>query len=297
MSRRALLYFLAVAVLWGTPYFFIKIAVAGVAPAVVSFTRLTLAALILVPIAWRRGVIRPVLRHWPWLIALGAGYMALPLTLIPIAELQVSSSLTAIVIAAVPLMVTILVLPWERPTRLELLGLVIGYAGVAALAGFDLRGSTGALVGVGLLIIVTLSYAWGPILIRRRLQGLDSLGLTSVALVVAAAVLVVPAFLTRPTARPSTQVVLALVGLGVLCTALTYTLFFALIREVGPQQASLVTYINPMVAVLLGVAVLHETLTFASIAAMVLILAGSWMAARARQERQRRLSVAAAAPS
>jgi drug/metabolite transporter (DMT)-like permease len=283
VSRRAWACFFGVAVLWGIPYFFIKVAVGEVAPPVVTFTRLALGALILVPIAWRRHALGPTLRRWPWVVALGAGYFALPLTLIPFAELNVPSALTAIMIAGVPLMVALLYLRWERPTPLELAGLGVGYAGVAALVGFDLSGRPGELLGAGLLVVVTVCYAAGPILLVRKLSGLDPLGSTSLGMVVGALILAGPAIVASPHRVPSLPVLLSLLGLGLLSTALAYVLYFTLNLDAGPQRASLVTYLNPMVALGLGVLVLGERVGPTAILGGALILAGSWLATRGRR--------------
>ena len=282
MPLRAWLWFAGVAVLWGIPYFLIKIAVGEVSPPVVAFARLGLGAACLIPVAAARGALRPALPRWPWWTALGLGYLAFALTLIPVAETFVSSSITAILIAAVPITVAVISLRWERPGRLEVAGLLIGFAGVAALVGIDLGGRPSQLVGAGLLILVTVAYALGPIMTSRRLGGLDPLGYTSLAMLVAVVALLPLVAWKWPAHVPSSPVLLSLAALGILCTAIPYALYFSLIQAAGPQRATLVTYFNPLVAVLLGVAFLHERLGPAAIAGMALILAGSFLATRGR---------------
>ena len=282
MSARAWLWFAGVALLWGIPYFLIKIAVGEVSPPVVAASRLGLGALCLLPIAARRGALRPALARWPWWTALGIGYLAFALTLIPVAETFVSSSVTAILIAAVPITVAVISLRWARPTGLEVIGLVTGFAGVAALVGIDLGSRPAQLFGAGVLLLVTVAYALGPIMTARRLAGLDPLGYTSLAMVVGVVALLPLLVWKWPAHMPSGGVLLALAGLGILCTAIPYALYFSLVQEAGPQRATLVTYFNPVVAVLLGVAFLHERLSAAAIVGMALILLGSFLATRGR---------------
>ncbi len=274
------------ALLWGVPYFFIKIAVTETTPSVVAFSRLVIGALVLLPLAWRLGYLRPALPRWPWILFLGVFYMAVPFTLIPIAELYVPSSLTAIIISSVPLLVTVFGLRWDRPGPVVVLGLLVGFAGVVALVGIDFSSHPVLLLGAAILALVAILYAIGPLVVARRLSDLKPIGHPALAMCVAVAVLAVPAALQWPHTLPSPPVLGALAGLGLLCTAAPFYLYYWLIQHAGAQRATLVTYLNPGVAVLLGVLVLHERLTVTALLGLALILAGSWLATRGRRQPQ-----------
>lgn len=289
MSARGWILFAAVSVIWGTPYFFIRVAVdADVPPAFVAWSRIVLAAAILLPLAARRGALRG-LEGRGWAIATYAACeIAVPFTLIAIGERHVSSSLAAILIASMPLVVALLSVrlsPGDRPRGLRLVGLFIGLGGVVALLGLDVAGDADELLGAALIIVATLCYATAPFIVERRLADLDPLGPVSVALALATLALLPAALVAPPDAVPSGEALASLGILGVVCTALGLVLFFSLIAESGPSRASIITYVNPLVAVVLGVLVLDERLGAASILGLALILAGSWLATRRSPER------------
>ncbi len=289
MSARGWILFAAVSVVWGTPYFFIKVAVdADVPPGFVAWSRIVLATAILLPLAARRGTLRRLEgRGWA-IAAYAACEIAVPFTLIAVGERHVSSSLAAILIASMPLLVALLsarLSPADRPRGLRLAGLFIGLGGVVALLGLDVAGDADELVGAALIVVATLCYATAPLIIERRLADLDPLGPVSVALALATLALLPVALAAPPDAVPSAKALLSLGILGVVCTALGLVLFFSLIAESGPSRASIITYVNPLVAVLLGVVVLDERLGAGSLLGLLLILAGSWLATRRTPER------------
>ncbi len=293
MRPRVWLAFATVAVLWGIPYFLIKVAVGELSPFVVAWGRLFLGAALLLPIALSRGAVLPVTRRWRWAVALAVLYYAFPFTLIPVGETFISSSLTAIIIAAVPLTITLLNLRRERPSATRVTGLVIGFVGVAVLVGIDAGGRASELIGVACILAVTVFYAIGPLIISRRLGGLDPIGTTGATTAIAAVVLTPIAIWQAPSRLPAAGVILAVVALGALCTAVALTAYFYVIREAGPSRASVVTYINPAIAVLVGVVLLHERLTVTAVGGMLLILIGSWLATTGRVPLRRRLPAAA----
>jgi drug/metabolite transporter (DMT)-like permease len=284
VSARGWILFSAVSVVWGTPYFFIKVAVdADVPPAFVAWTRIVLAAAILLPIAARRGVLRRLEGRGRAIAAYATCEIAVPFTLIAVGERHVSSSLAAILIASMPLVVALLsarLSPDDRPRGLRLAGLFIGLGGVVALLGLDVAGDADELLGAALIAVATLCYATAPLIIERRLADLDPLGPVSVALALATLALLPLALAAPPDTVPSDKALASLAVLGVVCTALGLVLFFSLIAESGPSRASIITYVNPLVAVLLGVLVLDERLGAGSLVGLVLILAGSWLATR-----------------
>ena len=282
MTRRAWLLFGAVSLVWGVPYFFIKIAVDdGVPPAFVAWSRVALGAAVLLPLAWRRGALRGLGGRWWAIAAYTACEVAVPFLLIAAGEQHISSSLAAILIASMPLMVALLSVrfsPADRPTGLRVVGLVIGFGGVVALLGVDVAGRPGELLGAVLVLVATLGYATAPIIVQRRLADLDPLGPIAASLAMAVLVLLPAVAATPPEGIPPAGALGSLVVLGVVCTALGLVLFFRLVVEAGPSRAAVITYVNPVVAVLLGVLVLDERLGASSIAGLLAILGGSWLA-------------------
>jgi drug/metabolite transporter (DMT)-like permease len=160
------------------------------------------------------------------------------------------------------------------------LGLGLGFVGVAALLGFGTISGPIGWAGVACMLIATLGYAIGPLIIQRHLKSLDPYGPLAASLAVASAVLLIPAILAFPTHMPSVLAVSSVVILGVVCTALAMLLMFYLVGHAGASRAAVITYINPAVAALLGVSLLHERLGLGGILAFVLILVGSWLATR-----------------
>ena len=214
--------------------------------------------------------------------AYAACEIAVPFVLIAMGERYISSSLTAILIATMPLFVALLSLRLstaDQPTGLRLFGLVIGLGGVVALLGVDVAGRPAELLGAALILVATLGYAAAPIIVSRRLADLDPLGPVAASLTISAVALL-PAVLARPPQAIPASALWAIAVLGVVCTALGLVVFFQLIAEAGPSRASVITYINPLVAVLLGVVVLDEHLGAMSVAGLALILGGSWLATR-----------------
>jgi drug/metabolite transporter (DMT)-like permease len=271
------------AVIWGVPYLFIKVAVADFSPAAVVFGRTALAALLLVPIAAGRGMLRPLLPRWRWLLAFAALEVAGPFLLLTYAEQRISSSLTGLLVAAVPL----LGLMFGRLMGLadpidarRLLGLIVGVLGVGVLVGIDLHAdSWTAAVAV---LFAAAGYAVGPIVADQRLAGLPSLGVSAVAMGVTAVAYLPFAVLTRPAdlASALANSWWAIAVLGIVCSALAFLVFFALIAEVGPTRATVITYVNPAVALLLGVLILGEPLTLGLLIGFPLVLLGSALATR-----------------
>jgi drug/metabolite transporter (DMT)-like permease len=286
VSARAWTLFAAMSLIWGVPYLFIKVAVDhDVPPAFVAWSRVALGALVLLPIAWRTGALRGLARRRGWLVAFALFEIAIPFPLISYGEVHVSSSVTAILIAALPLVVaaiTLRVEPEERVSAPRLAGLLAGLAGVVLLVGVDIVGSRDELVGALCILIATLGYAIGPMIIRHRLSALDPRGVSAVALALGAVILAPALAVTPLHAAPPARALIAVAVLGIVCSALGFVLFFALIVEAGPTRATVITYVNPAVAVLLGVLVLGEHLGAASLAGLALILAGSWTATGGR---------------
>jgi drug/metabolite transporter (DMT)-like permease len=282
VSPRAWTLFAAVSVLWGMPYLFIKIAVdEGVSPAVVAFVRVVLAALVLLPFALRTGALRGLRARWRPLVAFAVLEIVLPFPLIAYGEQHVASSLAAILIAALPLTIAVLALRFDAEERVggaRLAGLLVGLAGVVLLLGIDVAGDGQELLGALAILLATVGYAGGPLVIKRHLADTDPRGSITAAMVVSAVLLAPAAALTAPATTPSADAIGALAVLGVVCTAAAFVLYFTLIADVGPSRAAVITYVNPVVAVALGVTFLGESVTAGAVAGLLLILAGSYLA-------------------
>jgi drug/metabolite transporter (DMT)-like permease len=275
--------FVALGIIWGLPYFFIKVAVQELSPVILAFSRVALATLILMPIAWRRGALRSLGKHKAAICAFGLVEFAIPFSLISVGERWISSSVTGILIAMVPLSIALIQRFFgirESLGAWRIAGLAIGFIGVAALLGTgSISGSLG-WAGVGCMLLATLGYAVGPLIIQRHLHGLDSIGPLALSLLVASIVLFVPAMMELPAGLPSTAALASIAVLGVICTAVAMLLMFYLVHHAGASRAAVITYINPVVAALLGVLVLDEHLGIGGFIAFVLILLGSWLATR-----------------
>jgi drug/metabolite transporter (DMT)-like permease len=275
--------FAALGVIWGLPYFFIKVALQELSPFVVAWGRLALAALILLPIAWQRGALRAISRHW---LAVGAFAMVefvVPFTAITFGERWISSSVTGILIAMVPLTVVVISRFFSLHEPLSFwraVGLGVGLLGVVVLLGFGSVAGPMAWAGVACMLLAAIGYATGPLIVQRYLSGLESIGPVAASIGVATLVLSFPAALTFPRQLPSAAVLSSVAVLGALCTAVAMLLMYYLIHSAGAHRASVITYINPAVATLLGVIVLHERLGLSGALAFALILLGSWLATR-----------------
>lgn len=286
MTGRAWIAFGAVSVLWGIPYLFIKVAVeGGVPPAFLAWSRVLLAAALLLAITWRAGTLRSVRGRWRWIAAYAVLEIAIPFPLIAAGEQDVSSSLAAILIAAVPLIIAVLALRFDASERVRgrrLVGLLVGFGGVIALVGLDVAGRPAELLAAGLILIAAVGYAAGPMVLNRHLADLDPRATMAASLTVAAVVLTPFALAAPPSGSPSAEALGAVVVLGVFCTALAFVLFGTLLVEVGPGRAAVITYVAPVVAVGLGVAVLGERPGAGAIAGLLLIIAGSWLSTDGR---------------
>ena len=275
MSRRWLL-FGAMCVIWGIPYLLIRVAVKDISPSFLVLSRTALAALVLVPLAAARGELVPLLSRWRPLVLFAAVEIAVPWVLLSTAEQHLSSSFTGLTIAAVPLVGALIAR--ERLGGWSLFGLLLGLAGVAALVGLNLSGTSSA--GILEIAGVVVGYAVGPWILANYLRGLPALGVIAASLAITALVYVPIAAFSLPAAMPPTKVVASILTLALVCTALAFVLFFALIEEIGPVRATVITYVNPAVAAVLGVAVLGESFTTGMGVGLVLVLAGSALATR-----------------
>jgi len=279
------------AVLWGIPYLFIKQAVESYSPASVVAGRTLLGAVLLLPFALRQGALRPAVAKIGWVLAFGAIEMAGPFILLSHAEQTLPSGLTGLLVATVPLFAAIIALGGGDRTVLQparMIGLIVGFAGVAVIvAGPGLAVLDGGFVAVGEVLLVALLYAIAPFIVATQLRGVPALGTITVALFAVGLFYLPIAFLTQHEV-PTLPSAVSLIALAVLCTAVAFIVFFALIDRVGPVRAPLFTYVNPVVAIVLGVIVLSEPITPGLVLGFPLVVAGCWLAATGGRLRARR---------
>jgi drug/metabolite transporter (DMT)-like permease len=283
LNYKSWMAFAALSVIWGFPYFLIKLTVAEVPPLMIAWSRVTLAACILVPIAWRRSALVSLTRHGWALLTFALAEFAIPFAAISIGEQWIGSSVTGILIATVPMWVALLSRSFgvhERLGARRLAGLSLGFVGVVALLGFGTISGARGWAGVACMLISALGYAVGPLVIQRHMKELDAIGPLAASLMISSAVLSIPALLVMPGRWPSATALSCIAALGIVCTAIAMMLMFYLVHQAGASRATLITYLNPAVASLLGVLLLDERLGVGGLLAFALILLGSWLATR-----------------
>lgn len=292
MTRRGWVLFGALSVIWGIPYLLIKIAVTDVDPLIVALGRTLIASVLLLPIALYQRALLPTLRRWKVLLVYTVVEISGPWLLLGHAETTLNSSTAGLLLAVVPMIAAVIltVTGHDRFDARRILGLVIGFAGVGCLVGFDIR--FGDLAAVGAVMLVAVGYAIGPIIINRRLADLPPMGVVTASLIIAT-VLYAPFSVWFWPERVTAAAAWSIVGLAVICTAVAFLVFFALIAEAGPARATVITYINPAVAITLGVVLLNEPFTLGMAIGFPLVILGSILAtARVRRRAARPTTLA-----
>lgn len=281
MTKRGWALFLSLSVMWGLPYFFIKVAVEDLSAPMIVFTRCALGAALLIPVAAARGALRPLRPHLRWIVVFAVIEMAIPFLMISWAEVQLTSSLAALIVAGVPLATAVL----SRALGLDhgftgwrVIGLFVGLAGVAALVGLDVSG--GQWIAVGAMVVAVLGYSLGPIIASVKLAAAPNVGVVAVAFTVVAALMAPFAWLQRPIEPVSASAWWSVALLGLVCSAMAFLVFFAAIDEIGPARTTVNTYLNPAVATVLGVALLAEPVTLGILIGFPLVILGSVLATR-----------------
>lgn len=283
MTKRGYGLFFALAIVWGIPYYFIKLVVEEISPAQMVFLRCGIAAIIMLPLAWRDGSLMPAIRAWKWVLAFAAFEFIGPWYMLAAAEQRISSSLTGLLLATIPLFATPIgrvlgdrsATEWRR-----LVGLAVGFAGVGLLVGIDwIHGSidVGAVV---MMLLVSLGYAIAPQISARKLPGISTMGVVGLSMPMVTAFYAVPALSSWPEQGVSAKAWGSLVLLAVVCTVIAFELFFRMINAIGPVRASLVAYLIPFVALALGVAAAGDEITRGMLLGFPLVLLGSYFAAR-----------------
>lgn len=300
ISRRGWILFAVMAIVWGITYLFIKEAVHSYSPPAVVSGRTLLGGLVLLPFALRSGALRAAWEYWPWVLAFGLVEMAGPFLLLSHAEKTLPSGLTGLLVATVPLFAALIaLLRGDRSvlSPLRLGGLLLGFAGVMVVVagpGLFPQGAA-SFLGIGEILLTALLYAIAPFIIALKLKDVPSIGTITLALL-GIGLGYLPAALLTQHDMPTMRSTIALVLLGVICTAVAFIAFFALIREVGPVRAPLFTYVNPVVAIVLGTLLLGEPITPGLLIGFPLILIGCWFAATGGRLRPRAAKPDAAQP-
>ena len=281
MTRRDWLLLLVLAALWGSSYLFIKVGLDDLTPAGVVFTRTALAALVLMPFAIRSGGMAPLWRRARGIAALAVVQVAGPFLLISAGERHIASSLAGILVASAPIFTAIFA-TWidqtERVSARGAAGVVVGIVGVGLLLGVDVGGSG---LGGGLMVVLaSVGYALGGFGLKRYFKGYQPLALVA-ATMTATALITLPLFLLGLPNHLGLDTVGAMSALGLGGTGIAFVIYYTLNHSVGPTRTSLVAYIAPVFAVVYGVTLLDEAFGVATAAGIVLIVGGSWLAARA----------------
>jgi drug/metabolite transporter (DMT)-like permease len=287
MSRRGFLLFLAIGLAWGVPYFFLAVAGKDFSTPTVIFSRVTIGALILVPLAIKRGALKPALKAWPWVLSFAAIEMIGPWFLLTEAERHVPSGLAGLMIATVPIFGMLIAYFFQGDKSVRhpktLAGLAIGFAGVVLLVGIDSLTGTFEPIYLLMLVLSALGYAVAPAIANAKLKDVPTVGVIGLSLTMVAVFYAIPALSALPgeiAAGPAWTSVGSLVGLGVISSALAFVLFFELVKEVGSARATLVTYPNTAWALLLGIVFLHEPITIGLLTGLPLVALGSYLALR-----------------
>ena len=276
---------LVLAAIWGASYMFIKIGVRDLSPAMVSWGRVVLAALVLVPIAWAQGALRLPGARWWTIAVLAAVQVAGPFLLIAEGEQEISSSLAGILVASVPLFTALLAIRIDHEERshgARMWGIVAGLAGVAVLMGVDLSGTSAEALGGAAILLASLGYSVGGFVAKRGLSDAPPAGIAAWVMVASSILLLPAAIATAPADAPGVGPVAAVAALGVLGTGIAFAIFYALMAEVGPARTFVVTYLAPAFAVAYGALLLDEPLTASTLAGLALIVGGSYLAAEGR---------------
>lgn len=294
MSRKALLLFLGAGFAWGIPYFFIRIAVEDFSTYSIVLFRVLIGAVVLVPLALKQGALLLALKHWPWVLGFALLEMAGPWWLITESGRHLSSGLIGLLIATVPFFAVVIASflgdkSFSHPKTI--MGLLLGFSGVVALVGIDSFSGFIDPLWVGAVILAAVGYAIAPAMISQKIGFVPTAGVISLSMVIVAAIYAIPAAISLPAeiaAGPAIQSWIALIVLGVVCSAIAFIIFFALIKEVGSARATLITYLNTLVALVLGVVFLNEPITTGLLIGFPLILVGSWFAGKRHEVKPKR---------
>ena len=292
MNRRSWLLMALLAGLWGASYLFIKVALDdGMPPLFIVFARIALGAVVLVPLALRAGALQALRGLTGAIVFMAVVQVVVPFLLITYGERHIASSLAGILVSAAPIFTALIAVRYdddERPHGIAIVGVAMGIVGVVLLFGVDLSGDATALAGGLMVLLASVGYAVGSLYLKHRLRGVPAVGIAASTMVAGALVLAPFVLSALPPHAPSLKAGASLLALGAGGTGVAFAIYYTLITEIGPGRASLVAYIAPGFAVLYGVTLLSEPLTAGALLGLLLILAGSWIAAEGRLPGQAR---------
>ena len=283
MSRRGWLLFSLVGLLWGVPYLFMKVAIEELSTPMIVFSRLAIGASLLVPLALREGTLKGAVKYWKYIALYAVLEMVIPWTLITNSQRSLSSGVVALLVATVPIWATLFAHHSGDSTaahRTRIFGIAIGLVGISLIVGIESLSDFTNFVALAQILIAAASYAFAVNMITRKAPGTSGIAINGIAMTISAVIFAPFAMNTWPNEVPSNEVILATIGLGVICSGLAFWIFFLLLEEIGPARASLVVYPNTAVAVVLGVLILREEITLALAIGLPLVLAGSYLASR-----------------
>lgn len=283
MSRKGWALFALVGLLWGVPYLFMKVAVEELATPVIVFSRLLIGAVVLVPLALYERTLRPALKYWKYIALYAIAEMVIPWSLITNAQKDLSSGVVALLVATVPIWATLFAHHTGDSTaahRTRIFGIALGLIGIIFLVGFETLNDVGNIRALIQVLIASVSYAYAVNMITRKAPDTSGIAINGLALALSTLIFAPFAFTHLPSETPSSHAVLATIGLGVICTAFAFWVFFIVLKEIGAARASLVVYPNTAVAVVLGIFLLDEKLTLAIAIGLPMVLLGSYFASR-----------------
>ena len=283
MSRKGWALFALVGLLWGVPYLFMKVAVDELATPVIVFSRLLIGAIVLVPLALYEGTLRPAFKYWKYIALYAIAEMVIPWSLITNAQKELSSGVVALLVATVPIWATLFAHHTGDSTaahRTRIFGIAIGLIGILFLVGIETLDDVGNIRALIQVLVASASYAYAVNMITRKAPETSGVAINGIAMALSTVIFAPFAFTHLPSQKPSNHAVLATIGLGVICTALAFWVFFIVLKEIGSARASLVVYPNTAVAVMLGIFLLDEQLTLAIVIGLPMVLLGSYFASR-----------------
>ena len=284
MSRRAYFHFAVSGLFWGIPYLLMKVAVADIPPTVIVCSRVLIGAAILIPLAIHQKVLMDAIRGWRYVLPYAIFEMMIPWILITNAEKKISSGLAGLLIATVPIWSTIFAsmngdkTVWHSK---RLVGIAVGFVGLVGLVGYESIFGNSDPLSIAMMLVTAMSYSYAVNMISIKLPEVSGIAINGLAMVFTA-IAYLPFMIAQwPAANTvSTESALSLLALGIFCTALAFISFFIVLKEIGPARASIGTYVNTAIAVILGVLILSEPLTLGIIIGLPLVMIGSFLASR-----------------
>lgn len=283
MTRRGWGLFALVGALWGVPYLFMKVAVEELSTPLIVFARVLIGALVLIPLAFYKKTLTPALKYWKYILLYAVLEMVIPWSLITSSQRDLSSGVVALLVATVPIWATFFAHYSGDTTaahRTRIFGIAIGLLGIALIVGIESLNDVANIVALFSVLVAAFSYAWAVNMITSKAPDASGIAINGIAMAISTAIFAPFALTNLPKSTPSSDAILATIGLGVLCTAIAFWIFFKVLDEIGPARASLVVYPNTAIAVVLGIILLDEKLTLAIAIGLPLVLVGSYYASR-----------------